>query len=489
VEYLTKIKTSLYIFLNFSKGVDAMSVKRKISSHPYIPNSVPEVKAQMLKEIGIQSAEDIFGIIPDHLRFKGELNLPEAIVSECELTKHIEEILAKNKNCKEYLNFLGGGCWQHYVPAVCKTIMGRDEFLSAYVGDAFADHGKWQAQFEYASCIAELVDMDMVNTPTYDWAMACATTVRMASRITGRNQALVATSISPERLACIKNYAFSVVPDIVQVKCDPNTGLMDLEDLKAKISSKTACVYFENPNFFGVIESQGEEISCIAHENGALVSVGVDPISLGILAPPSHYGADIVCGDVQPLGIHMYAGGGLGGFIATPDEPKFVAEYPSLLFGITSTIEPGEYGFGEVLFERTSYASRDKAKDFLGTMAQLHGIVAGVYLALMGPQGMKEIGETIMYKAAYASRRLGKIKGVKILFSAPHFKEFVVNFDGTGKTVKEINKALLQHKIHGGKDLSVDFPQLGQSALYCVTEIHSKKDLDYLADCLEKIVS
>jgi len=466
-----------------------MSGKRKITSHPYIPNSVPEVKAQMLQEIGIQSAEDIFGIIPEHLRFKGKLNVPSSILSEFELRKHVEELLAKNKNCKEFLNFLGGGCWQHYVPSVCKTIMERDEFLSAYVGEAYADHGKWQAQFEYASCIAELVDLDMVNTPTYDWAMAAATTVRMASRITGRNEALVAATISPERLACIRNYAYSIVPKVVMVNFDPKTGLLDLEDLKAKISSNTAVVYFENPNFLGIIEDQGAEISRIAHENGALVSVGVDPISLGILAPPPRYGADIVCGDVQPLGIPMYCGGGLGGFIATKDEPKFTAEFPSLLFGITTTTQPGEYGFGEVLYERTSYASRDKAKDFLGTMAQLHGIVAGVYLSLMGPQGMKELGECILYKATYAAKRLGQVKGVKTLFSTPHFKEFVVNFDGTGKTVKEINKALLDHRVHGGKDLSADFPNLGQSALYCVTEIHSKKDIDYLADSIAKVTA
>lgn len=457
--------------------------------HPYIPNSVPEIKEQMLKEIGIKSAEDIYAVIPEHLRFKRRLNVPGPLLSEFELRKHVEGLLAKNKHCEEYLSFLGGGCWQHYVPAVCKTIMERDEFLSAYVGEAFADHGKFQAQFEYASCIAELVELDMVNTPTYDWAMAAATTVRMASRITGRGEALVAAAVSPERLSCIRNYAWSIVPNVKLVGFDPKTGLLDLDDLKKKISRDTAVIYFENPTFLGVIETQGAEISRIAHEHGALVSVGVDPTSLGVLEAPPRYGADIVCGDVQPLGIPMYFGGGLGGFVATRDEPEFVAEFPSLLFGITTTTEPGEYGFGEVLFERTSYASRDKAKDFLGTMAQLHGIVAGVYLSLMGPQGMKELGEGLLQRSAYAAKAMAGIKGVKSPgLSAPHFKEFVVNFDGTGKTVAEINKALLGHKIHGGKDLSKDFPSLGQSALYCVTEIHSKADLDRLAEALQQVV-
>lgn len=466
-----------------------MEEKEKRVAHPYIPNSVPEIKEELLKEIGIESTEDIFGQIPEHLRLRRPLNIPKAILSEYELKKHVTELLSKNKNCEEYKNYLGGGCWQHYVPAVCKTIMERDEFLSAYVGEAFADHGKFQAQFEYASCIGELVDMDMVNTPTYDWAMACATTVRMASRMTGRSKALVAKSISPERLSCIKDYACSATPDIELVNYDPKSGLLDLNDLKDKLSEDVCVLYMENPNFFGVIEKDGQEIADLLHSKGALLSIGVDPISLGVLKPPARYGADFACGDVQPLGIPMSYGGGLGGFIATPDEPKFVAEYPSLLFGITETIEEGEYGFGEVLYERTSYASRDKAKDFLGTMAQLHGIVAGVYMALMGPQGMKELGEGLLQRAVYAVRKLSSVKGIKApYFNSYHFKEFTVNFDDTGKTVADINKALLDHKIFGGKDLSKDFPELGQSALFCITEVHSKKDIDELTEALASVL-
>jgi len=462
---------------------------KKAFPYPYIPNSVPEVKSQMLKEIGISNVEEIYAEIPKHLRFKGKLNVPGPIPSECELRRHVEELLRKNKNCKEYLNFLGGGCWQHYVPSVCTTIMERDEFLTAYVGESMADHGKFQAQFEFASCMAELLDMEAVNTPTYDWGMAAATSVRMASRITGRNEALIARTTAPDRLSCIKNYALSIVPNIKLVEYDPKTGLMDLKDLKRKISANTAAVYFENPSYLGFIETQGTEISKIAHDTGAIVSVGVDPISLGVLEPPAHYGADIAVGDIQPLGIPMYWGGGLGGFVATRDEPKYVAEFPSLLFGLTGTTHEGEYGFGEVYFERTSYASREKAKDFLGTMSQLHGIGAAVYLSLMGPQGMRELGEGILQRAEYVIKLLDGIKGVKVpAFSAPHFKEFVVNFDRTGKTVKQINRALLQKKIFGGKDLSKEFPELGQSALYCVTEIHTQADLLRFAETLREVI-
>lgn len=457
--------------------------------YPYIPNSVPEVKSQMLKDVGIASVEEIYAEIPQRLRFKGKLNIPGPIPSECELRRHVEELLRKNKNCKDYVSFLGGGCWNHYVPSVCTTIMERDEFLTAYVGESMADHGKFQAQFEYASCMAELLDMDAVNTPTYDWGMAAATSVRMASRITGRGEALIAENVSPDRLACIKNYSLSIVPKVKTVAFDKKTGLMDLNDLKRKISADTAVVYFENPSYLGVIETQGVEISKIAHNAGAIVSVGVDPISLGVLVPPAHYQADIAVGDIQPLGIPMYWGGGLGGFVATHDDPKFVAEFPSLLFGLTETTQKGEYGFGEVYFERTSYASREKAKDFLGTMAQLHGIGAAVYLSLMGPRGMRELGEGILQRADYTMKKLSTIKGVKApLFSGPHFKEFVVNFDRTGKTVKQINKSLLKKKIFGGKDLSKEFPGLGQSALYCVTEVHTKADLDTLAEALREVI-
>jgi glycine dehydrogenase subunit 1 len=457
--------------------------------YPYIPNSVPEVRAEMLKTVGISSTEDIYAEIPDHLRFKRKLETPGPIPSEYALRRHVEEILDKNKDCKQYIGFLGGGVWHHHVPSVVTTIMERDEFLTSYVGEAYADHGKWQAQFEFASCIAELVEMDMVNTPTYDWGMAAATSIRMASRITSRDQALYSASISPERLSCMKNYAWSAVPTLTEVAVDPATGLVDLDDLKKKLGDGVAVFYFENPGFLGVIETQVAEIVEMVHAAGALVSVGVDPMSLGVLEAPGVYGADIAVGDVQPLGIPMQAGGGQGGFVATQDEPRFTGEFPSLLFGVTPTIVEGEYGFGEVFFERTSYASREKAKDFLGTMAQLHGIGAGVYLSLMGPKGMQELGEGIMQRSAYCAGRLSKIPGVKApAYSGPFFKEFVVDFNGTGKSVAAINKALLERKIHGGKDLSAMFPALGQSALYCVTEVHTKGDLDALVGALTEIL-
>ncbi len=457
--------------------------------YPYIPNSVPAVKQEMLDYVGISSTEDIFAEIPDHLRFKGELQTPGPYRSEAALRRYIEGLLDKNKDCKEYIGFLGGGIYNHYVPSVVTTIMGRDEFLTSYVGEAFADHGKWQAQFEYASCIAELLEMDAVNTPTYDWGMAAATAIRMGARISGRAEALVSAQTSPDRLSCMRNYCWSTVPTITLVEHDPQTGLLDLEDLKSKMTDKVGTVYYENPSFLGVIEHQGAAIAEIVHGAGGVVAAGVDPMSLGVLEAPARYGVDIAVGDVQGLGIPMQCGGGQGGFIATQDNPTYFAEFNALMFGVTPTIVEGEYGFGEVFFERTSYASREKAKDFLGTMAQLHGIGAGVYLSLMGPQGMKEIGEGIMQRSAYLARQLDALPGVKApRFSAPFFKELVVGFDGAGKSVADINAALLERRIFGGKDLSAWFPALGQSALYCVTEMHTKDDLDALVGALKEIL-
>jgi len=465
----------------------------KIIVHPYIPNSVPEVQEEMLKVIGVSSIEELIDkVIPKELQFKGELGLPEPLLSEYELKRHVMKILSKNKTCEEYLCFLGGGTWPHYVPAICDEIASRAEFLTAYAGETYEDHGRWQALFEYQSLMAELLDMDVVSVPIYSWGHAAGTSIRMASRITGKNEALIVDTISPERRRIIENYVEPHVK-IKWIKHDPETGMMDLEDLKSKIPSNTAAVYFENPSYLGFIETQGKEISEIAHDKGALVVVGVDPISLGVLELPSHYGADIVCGDLQPLGIHMNFGGGLAGFVATRDDPKFVKEIPYRIFGLAKTIVEGEYGFGDLAFERTSFMVREtptESKEFVGTAAALWGIVAGVYLALMGPKGMWEIGKTIMQRSKYAMKRLSEIEGVMVpRFKAPHFKEFVVDFNATNMTVKEINARLLDYGIIGGIDLSRDFPELGNSALYCVTEIHTKEDIDRLHDALEEIIS
>ena len=462
---------------------------QKKTVYPYIPNSEPNIKAQMLKDVGASSIDEFYSDIPIELRLNREMNLPTPLTSEYELRRHIEGILGQNKTTKQYLNFLGAGCYQHHVPAVCDEINSRSEFLTAYAGEPYDDHGRFQALFEYTSMMAELLEMDVVNVPTYDGFQAAATALRMACRITNRKKVLLAETLGRDQLSKIRDY---LNPDIetVLVKHDSLSGGMDLHNLEELLTTEIAAVYFENPSYLGFLEVHGIEIAEMTHKLGAICTVSVDPISLGVLNPPIEYGADLVVGDIQPLGMHMLFGGGQAGFIASQDDEKFVMQYPSRLFGIVPTRVKGEYGFGDVAYERTSFAKREEGNEWVGTASALWGITAGVYLALMGPLGMKEIGEGILYRSRYAKQEIGKINNVNTeVFYAPHFKEFVVNFNATGKRVASINQGLLERGIFGGKDLSHEFPWLGESALYCFTEVHTKDDIDRLVFSLKEVLA
>ncbi len=457
----------------------------KFESHPYIPNSSPSVQAELLKEIGVSSIDEFFKCIPDDLRFKRRMDLPEPIFSEAALKRRVERIASKNRSANQAISFLGGGCWNHYVPASCDEINSRSEFLTAYAGDPYEDHGRFQALFEYESMMAELLETDLCNVPTYDGAQAAGTALRMACRIVGRGKVLVPALMNPDHLKVIRTYLHpDLAVETVKAKDDLT---LDLEDLKNKAGSDVAAVFIENPAFLGVIETEGQKIADIAHSAGALFVVWCDPSSLGVLTPPSGYGADIACGEIQPLGIHMHFGGGRGGFIASCDDEKFVQEYPSRLFGIAPTTH-GEWGFGDVAWERTSFAQRENAKEFVGTAAALWGITAGVYLATMGPQGMVDLGTGLMQRARYLAGKLAKLPGVKIPTTAPFFKEFPVCFKGTGRKLSEINKALLARDIFGGHDLSPDFPGAENAALYCVSEMHTQADMDALVSALADIL-
>lgn len=461
--------------------------------YPYIPNSVPEIKAAMLKEVGAEDVMDLYEEIPEELRFKGKMNLPDPILDEYSIKRHVEQILAKNINCTEFTNFLGGGCAQHFVPAVCDEIVGRGELLTAYGAETWADQGKHQIFFEYQSLMAELLDMDFLTVPCQDGAQAAATALRMAHRINGRKKVILPKTINPEHLSVIKNYVKSVQPDqsleIILIDYDPDTGLMDLQDLKEKISSDVAAVLIENPSYLGFVETQAPEIGEIARQAGAEFIVYADPISLGVMEAPANYGATLTIGDIQSLGLHMYGGGAKGGYIASFDDMKYIVEFKELVNGLTETTVEGEYGFGVVLIERTHYAKREHGKEFTGTQNNLWTIPVAVYLSLMGPKGMEEVGTTIMQNAQYTAKRIQEVPGVTLKFSSPFFKEFVVNYDLTGKSVAEINQRLLDYKVFGGHDLSIDFPELGQSALFCVTEIIRKEDIDRLIHGLKCAVS
>jgi len=459
-------------------------------NHPYIPNSQPEIKKEMMQEIGIKSIDELYADIPEKYRLKKPLNIPEAL-SEFEVKKHVETLLSKNKTWNDMPVFLGAGCWPHYVPAVVKEIVQRSEFLTAYTPyQPEISQGMLQALFEYQSMICELTSMDVANCSMYDWASALGEAARMATRITGRREILIPKIIHPERAATLHVYAEPPGIMIEQVAYERENGQINLEDLKNKISDKTAAVYIENPSYLGFIETQVDEISKEAHAHGALFILGVDPTSLGILKPPGEYDADIVIGEAQPLGNAMNFGGPLLGIFACRGDMNLIRQMPGRIIGLTTTMDGGGQGFCMALQTREQHIRREKATSNICSNEALCAVASAVYMALLGPQGLRELGETIMYKANYAMLLISEIDGVKApIFKSAHFKEFTVNFDGAGLSVKEVHKRLLQHKIHGGKDISKEVPELGETAIYCVTEVHSREEIERLAEVLKEVLA
>ena len=461
----------------------------RAKAHPYIPNSVKEIKEQMMKEIGIKSIEELYNDVPEKFRLKRRLNLPEAL-SELELVKHVDELLSKNKTCLDMPIFLGAGCWPHYVPAAVDYVIQRSELLTSYTPyQPEISQGMLQALFEYQSMICELTEMEVANCSMYDWASALGEAARMAARVTRKNEILIPRIIHPERKATLETYATPAGMKVKTIDYERETGQLSLEDLEKKISEETAAVYIENPSYLGFIENQVDEIAEITHRKNALFIVGVDPTSLGVLRPPGDYDADIVIGEGQPLGNPMNYGGPLLGIFACRDDVRLIRQMPGRIIGMTRTIDEKQRGFCMVLQTREQHIRREKATSNICSNEALCAVAAAVYMALLGPEGFKELGKHIMYKANYAIKRLNEIKGVKCpVFNSAHFKEFTVNFDFTGKSVEEIHKGLLEMGIHGGRGISREFPELGQTALYCITEIHSKNDIDQLVEALTQIL-
>lgn len=462
-------------------------------AHPFMPNSTGDIREQLLKALGVDSPEALYAQIPEDHRARSGFEFPPALSAEVELERHIKSLLKKNISCEDNINFLGGGCWQHYVPAVCQEIMSRSEFLTNVWGTPSSDHGRNQTWFEFNSQLGELLGAEMVGMPVYSWGCAVGHALRMAARMTQRRTVLIPHILDPERRAVVENYCEPEEMEshltIVDLPADSATGGIDLQALGAALNDSVAAVYVETPNYFGSIESRVDEIAALTHAAGAELIMGVDPISLGVLKAPGECGADLIVGSTQPLGIPMSCGGGLGGFIASRDEPRYAAEYPTLMLSATDTEREGEIGFSMTLFHQNSYGSREEGKDWTGNSTYLHAIAGAVYLSLMGPQGMREIGELILQRAHYAAQQLDTIDGVSIPQRGGFFKEFVVNFDGAGKTVAQINAALLEHGIFGGIDLQTHFPELGNSALFCVTEVHTQQDIDHLVASIKEVLA
>lgn len=446
--------------------------------HPYIPNTAPESRAAMLEAVGAESVEEFYADVPASLRLNRPLDLPAPLVAEQDLARHVRGILASNRSTEERLSFLGAGTYNHYVPAVVDEVIRRSEFLTAYAGEPYEDHGRFQALFEYQSLMAELLAMDVVNVPTYDGYQATATGLAMAGRLTGRRRVLALSDVLPEKLSKVHDYIRTSL-DIEQVEAADGTA--DLDALTGLLDDEVAAVWIETPSATGAVETRLAAIAEAAHAAGAIVVVGTDPIGYGVLTPPSLQGADIVTGDIQSLGLHQWFGGAHAGFIAVHDDERFIMEMPSRLFGLESTDVPGEYGFGDVAYERTSFAQREEGKEWVGTAAALWGIATGVYLSLMGPAGMAELGELLLARTRYAQQKLAAVAGVELGDTALHLREFTVRFATV--SAADIVAALRAQGIEPGVVLDE------RTLLVCVTEATSAADIDRLAAAIAALTS
>lgn len=456
-----------------------------------MPNSAPALHAALLAELGLETAEPLFGQIPENHRFNGDLAQPPALAEEVLLARHLRTTLARNVTADDNLSFLGGGIWQHHVPAVVDEIVNRAEFLTPVWGTPSSDFGRNQAWFEFTSQLGALLDLELVGLPVYSWGCAAGHAFRMAARLTGRRRILLPARLCPERRAVIAAYCASADPaaaiTLVDVPCD-HLGRLDLAALAALLDTETAAVYYENPAYFGGFETGAAEIARLARAAGAETIAGINPISLGVIAPPGVLGVDIAVGTIQPLGIHMAAGGGLGGFIASRDEACYAAQYPTLLNSLATTVA-GEMAFGLMLFHQSSYGSRDEGNDWTGNSTYLWAIAATTYMALLGPTGFRELGELLLVRTRDAALALASVPGVTVIGGAARFVDLIVDFNATGRSVADINNALLDHGIFGGLDLSGAFPDLGQSALYAVTEVHDTDDIARLAAALAEVLA
>jgi len=459
-------------------------------SHPYIPNSVADTMREMMRELAIKSIDELYADVPEKYRLKQELNLPKKPLSEFEVRRHVETLLKKNKSCNDMPVFLGAGCWPNYVPAVVQEIVSRSEFLTSYTPyQPEVSQGMLQALFEYQSMMCELTGMEVSNCSMYDWASALGEAARMSARFNGRNEILIPKIVHPDRAATLQVYAEPAGITVKQVGYGSESGQLDLDDLKSKITDKTAAVYVENPTYLGYIESQVEEIGKEAHSHKSLFIVGVDPTSLGMFKPPGEYDADIVVGEAQPLGNGMNFGGPLLGIMACRDDMSLIRQMPGRIIGLTTTQDNSKQGFCMTLQTREQHIRREKATSNICTNEALCAVASAIYMALLGPEGLRQLAETIAYRANYAISLLSKIRGIRTpVFKSAHFKEFTVNFDETGLKAGDINKKLLHAQVHGGKDISKEFPELGQTSLYCVTETHSREEIERLRDTLEEVL-
>jgi glycine dehydrogenase subunit 1 len=420
----------------------------------------------MLKAIGIRSVDELFSPIPAEFRLKRDLAVPRQM-AESEIVDWFKQ--RAKENGEGYASFLGAGAYFHYRPVVIDALVQRGEFLTSYTPyQAEFAQGTLQAIFEFQTMISELTGMDLANASMYDGSTGAAEAVMMAVRITGRRSAVIARSLHPEYREVLSTYAtHQAIP--LKTLSFTDSGTIDLKELEKAVGDDTACVLIQSPNFFGTIEDV-EAIAEIAHKRGALLVVSIaEAASLGIVEPPRT--ADIVAMEAQSFGVPLGFGGPYCGVLATKD--KFVRQMPGRLAGQTVD-KNGKRGFVLTLATREQHIRREKATSNICTNQALVALMVNIFMTVYGKIGLRELAKHNLAKAAYAADQFSK--HAKVLFAgAPRFNEFVVQ---TSEDPYAINSRLLGHKIVGGFPLKKFYPELGNAALWCCTELTTRSMID-----------
>ncbi len=442
---------------------------------PFIPNTDADRKA-MLERIGVKNFEELLRNIPDELRFKQDFSLPEPL-SELEVLRAVQLKTQCNRSVADAISFLGGGAYDHFVPAAVGHISSRSEFYTAYTPyQPEVSQGTLQVIYEYQSMIAELMGMEVSNASLYDGGSALAEAALMAVAETGKKRILVSQGVHPHYRQIIKTYLHGQ-----QITIDPialDQGITSLADLKAKIDQQTAAVIIQHPNFLGNLE-EVFDISPVVRAAQALFVTSTDPISLGLLEPPGSYDVDIATGEGQCLGNSLNFGGPYLGILAS--RLKFIRRMPGRIAGATVDTQ-GRRGFVLTFQTREQHIRREKATSNICTNQALIALNATVYLALMGKRGLQEVANLCLQSSHYLAAEIQKLRGFRLAFPAPFFKEFVVI---TPVAPAEIIDKLLPHNIYAGIDLSVFDYGLSHGLLIAVTEKRSKEEMDQFVEALK----
>ncbi|MCL1858740.1 MAG: aminomethyl-transferring glycine dehydrogenase subunit GcvPA [Oscillospiraceae bacterium] len=443
----------------------------------YIPNT-KDGQNEMFDIMGINSVEELFSDIPNELKLHRDLALPKTM-SEPELLKHMKNLAAQNVNCDTHICFMGGGIYDHFIPAVINQITGRQEFYSAYTPyQAEISQGTLQAIFEYQSMICRLTGMDVSNASVYDGATACAEAMLTAYNITGRTDIIIAGRINPQYAETCETYAKYRGINIIKSPFAPETGTVSMQYFNQAITENCAAVIVQTPNFFGLIEDLGE-ISKTAKNKGALLITCVDPISLGLLEPPASFGADIVVGEGQSLGNSMNFGGPGFGFFACRND--YMRKMPGRIVGETADSNNNR-GFILTLQAREQHIRREKALSNICTNQALCALAATVYMSVMGKAGIKKVADLCIQKSHYMYKKLIDTGKFKPKFSAPFFKEFVLEYNGGD--IKAMNNKMLQAGFMPGINLTNI--GLDNCMLIAVTEKRTVDEIDAYTEYIKK---